>query len=190
VGWPIVLDTNVYVKAPKLEELRQADLGFRENQPLRVVVPAKVLDELDNLKQQKDAHNRWRGGYTTAVIWDRLRDHPPHSAVELTPADQSLGRAEITLSYLPDPRGHDPLSLPDEEIIDRAHALSPYTSGGLTLVTYDAGMALRAQRSGLETKRLTDPVEREPEPDPSKPADLKQGNRRRKSHGPPPAAAS
>ncbi|EWC59848.1 hypothetical protein UO65_4851 [Actinokineospora spheciospongiae] len=48
---------------------------------------------------------------------------------------------------------------------------------GPHLITHDAGMALRAQRTGLETKRLTDPVERDP--DPNKTPEPKRSNRHR-----------
>jgi hypothetical protein len=173
-GWArrMVLDTNVYLKGPKIEDLRQADLKLDASQQLCLVVPSMVLDELDKLKSSNDKHVRWRAGLTSAVIYDRLRSDSTSPGVL---REKDADGAEITIVYLPDPPGHRRLPIADDEIIRRTCTLVPLTKGNIGLITYDAGMALRSELVDLDTIRLVDPVEKEPEPEPPAPKQKRQG---------------
>jgi hypothetical protein len=69
-GALVVLDTSVYLTHP--EKVEQRDLAphlrVRE-EPIRIIVPIVVVDELDNLKQQGRDTTRWRAGYTLGELW-------------------------------------------------------------------------------------------------------------------------
>ena len=177
----MVLDTNVYLKGPKIEDLRQADLTLDASQPLCLVVPSVVLDELDNLKSSNDKHVRWRAGLSSAVIYNRLRRNATSLGVL---RERDAEGAEITIAYLPDPPGHQRLPIADDEIVRRTSALAPLTKDTIGLITHDAGMALRSELADLITIRLVDPVENEPEPERPAPKQKRQGQGQGQGHNP------
>ena len=68
----VVADTSVYIEhEDKLEVLDFAPLLKIREDPVHVLVPIVVVDELDGLKKSKDPHKRWRARYTLAVL-DRV----------------------------------------------------------------------------------------------------------------------
>jgi hypothetical protein len=71
----VVADTSVYITHPdKLEQIDFVPLVGVRGDPIHLVVPVVVIDELDGLKQGKDNRTRWRAGYTLAVL-DRVSEH-------------------------------------------------------------------------------------------------------------------
>lgn len=142
--WPIELtllvpDSSFYIQHDtKFEDTDVA--GLVETDPVRVLFPMAVVDELDRLKESKDRQARWRAGHTLAVL-DRLLD----GATADAPHD---------VEVLPDPPGHTRLPITDDEIIDRALAVQAIAAGPVQLVTYDTGQALRAKQAGLPVRKL------------------------------------
>jgi hypothetical protein len=164
----VVLDTNVFLEHPqKLEELDLASIVGIRGEPIRVLVPIVVIDELDGLKQHRDRKVRWRAGYTLAVL-DRVLPRPT-AVGRLRDEDFSalssggIPSGEISVEVLFDPPGHVRLPINDDEIIDRALAVVPLAARNVTLVTYDTGQCMRARAVGLHAKKLSKPPEEEPE---------------------------
>ncbi|MDQ3578647.1 MAG: PIN domain-containing protein [Actinomycetota bacterium] len=125
LGAFVVADTNVYIEHPqKLDDLDFAPLVPVREEPIHVLVPIAVVDELDHLKRSKVPKARWRAGYTLAVL-DRLFRESTGPA-QLREADFSalnsggIPRGAVTLELLFDPPGHERLPINDDEIIDRA----------------------------------------------------------------------
>lgn len=80
-AWP------TFTPLRKLEELDLREpLGIRE-EPVHLLVPIVVVDELDNLKHDKDRHKRWRARYSLQVLDGRLAD--PTIPARLREADFS-----------------------------------------------------------------------------------------------------
>ncbi|MEU1499648.1 PIN domain-containing protein [Streptomyces sp. NPDC005732] len=167
-GVPVVADSSFYIKHPeKLEEVDFAKLLDVTEHPVHLVVPMVVVDELDQLKETKDRHLRWRAGYTLAVL-DRLFQKSTEQAVlrEVDPEVQrttGARRGEVTVQLMLDPPRHVRLPINDDEIVDRALALKPLSGREVTVLTYDTGQATRARVAGLRDFKLSIPVGDEPE---------------------------
>lgn len=161
----VVPDTSFYVRHDKLEEADFAPLVKVWEDPIHVLVPIVVVDELDSLKQSKDDKLRWRAGYTLAVF-DRL--FKSTTTAELRPEDFSaigtggLPRGRVTIQLLFDPPGHVRLPINDDEIVDRAVAVQTIADRPVTLLTYDTGQSMRARVAGLKEHKLTTPAGPEP----------------------------
>jgi hypothetical protein len=61
----VVADTSVYIQhLHKIEETDLSSLLGVRGEPIHLLVPIIVADELDGLKHAKDKHIRWRAAYT------------------------------------------------------------------------------------------------------------------------------
>ncbi|MFJ2271937.1 PIN domain-containing protein [Streptomyces sp. NPDC087228] len=168
----LVADTNFYIHHPaKLKEVdftstfKDLDLGPRH---LCFVFPMAVIDELDNLKQSKDQHTRWRATYTLAVL-DEFFDVASPSAMTIgtyTPTIFPNLTYDVSLDILFDPPAHTRLPITDDEIISRTAALESLVGGTVALITYDTAMFMRAKAAGLKTMKLQ--VDAGPEPEAKK----------------------
>jgi hypothetical protein len=168
----VVPDTSFYINHPKkLEEAIEDDDLFRHlNLPpfeaIHFLVPILVIDELDRLKESTNKDVRWRAGYTTAVLNDRLRDPTRPGTLRqeerLPRSGWGTFRDEVTLEILFDPPRHTRLPINDDEIIDRALAAQVLAGRDLTVITYDTGQSMRARAAGLKAVKLD--VERGAEP--------------------------
>ncbi len=157
----VVADSSLYIEhTDKLEDLDLAPVCSLWEEPIRLIVPMVVVDELDGLKQNRRAHVRWRAGYTLAVL-DRLFADGMHPAVLRREDFSALGsggipRGEVTIELLFDPPGHTRLPIADDEIIDRALAVQGLAGQPVALLTYDTGQATRARAAGLKVVKLRD----------------------------------
>ncbi|AHH98747.1 PIN domain-containing protein [Kutzneria albida] len=167
VGEFVVPDTSFYINhKEKLEEADFAPLIPAREEPIHVLVPIVVVDELDNLKQHSNRYVRWRAGYTLAVL-DRVC-RSSMGPVRLQDEDFSalntggIPRGEVTIEVVLDPPGHRRLPINDDEIVARAVALQPLAAREITLVTYDTGQAMRGRSAGLKVAKLQKQLEKEP----------------------------
>ena len=164
-GVLVVADTSFYIQHPdKLEDVDFRPLREIRAEPVRLLVPIIIVDELDGLK--KSRQDRWRPAYTLGVI-DRVLAYPPGpaqlAAEDFTALDSSgIPRGAVTIELVFDPPGHVRLPINDDEIIDRILATQVLAGRPITLLTYDTGQSTRARSAGLRVKKLAQPEEREP----------------------------
>jgi hypothetical protein len=148
VGVFVVADTSVYIEASdKIEILDfRPLLGVRE-EPIHLVVPIAVVDELEGLKRHRDKHIRWRAGYSLAVLEDRLPSGTGAGRVQeedFTPLKEGgIPKGEVTTEVLFDPPSHVRLPIADDEIVARAVAVKTVSNRDVRLLTFDTTMALR-----------------------------------------------
>jgi hypothetical protein len=161
----VVADTSFYIEhEDKLEDVDFRPLLNIWEDPVHLLVPIVIVDELDGLK--KSRKDRWRPGYTLAVL-DRVFAGSTGPA-RLTPEDFSvlgsggIPRGEVTIELIFDPAGHVRLPINDDEIIDRILAIQPLAGREVTLLTYDTGQSTRARAAGLRVSKLKPPVPSEP----------------------------
>jgi hypothetical protein len=156
----VLPDSSFYIHHPrKVEDADFADLlGLSPSEPVCLLFPMAVIDELDALKESKNPRVRWRSGYTLAALERILSDSGRGT---LRPVDMSTlpatgtFRAETTVEVLFDRPGHLRLPNADDEIIDRALSAHALTGRhGVTLLTYDTGQATRARTTGLHVLKL------------------------------------
>lgn len=169
VGVLTVLDTSFYITHPdKLEEADFAPhLGLR-GEPIRLVVPILIIDELDGLKRSGDKHLRWRAGYSLGVL-DRVLRHSTGPAqlraedsAAITEGSGEIPRGAVTLEVLFDPPAHARLPIADDEIVDRALAVQASAERAVRFVTYDTAQSFRARHAGLDVHKLDIPMGEEP----------------------------
>ncbi|MEU7935234.1 PIN domain-containing protein [Micromonospora echinofusca] len=118
----VVLDTNVFMHHPQeIEDLDVHALIYRAFEPLRIVVPMVVVDELDRLKRTGDGKGRARARYGVAYIDRLFRNGGLIRPADLS--DNETPRGRVRLDVLFDSPGHVRQSRPDDEIVDRAVVL-------------------------------------------------------------------
>ncbi|PWR13394.1 hypothetical protein DKT69_20965 [Micromonospora sicca] len=155
-GVLVVLDTNVYLHYPQeLHEidLRQ-DLGLRE-EPIHILVPMAVVDELDGKKQHQNKDVRRRARMVTSRIDQVIRDGGQLRDQDYSPIKSGgIPRGRITLDIILDPPGHTRLPITDDEIVDRTATTQALAGRRVRLLTYDTGMTLRGRNAGLDVHKL------------------------------------
>lgn len=163
----VMPDSSFYIHHPdKVEEAQFAPLVTVWEDPIHVLVPVVVVDELDGLKQSKDKHVRYRARHTLQILDKAFGSSTSHArlrAEDFTPLNNGgIPRGEITVELLFDPPGHVRLPIADDEIIDRALAVEPLAARPVTLITYDTGQATRGRAAGLKVVKLDQEPEEEP----------------------------
>ncbi len=136
-------------------------MGVFPNLRVRVLIPALVLDELDNLKRSQG--NMILGGdqiprrtVARQAIRSLARLFVEPGVEQDISAEDADGHPEpAVLALLMDPPNHVRLTDPDSEIRDRAVSLQPYASS-VTFFSYDIGNVLAAKTMGLNAVRLID----------------------------------
>lgn len=162
-----VADTSVYIESPdKLEELNFHELLDVRGDPIHVLVPIVIVDELDGLKKANEKHARWRAGHSLGVM-DRVFASGVGSAPLRAEDSSALGTGgipsgEVTMELVFDPPGHRRLPINDDEIIDRTLAIRSLADREVTLLTYDTSQSTRARNAGLKVTKLTKPIGDEP----------------------------
>ncbi|GHE76343.1 MULTISPECIES: PIN domain-containing protein [Streptomyces] len=165
----VVADSSVYMQhETKLLEWDFQKLCNVREEPVHLLVPMVIVDELDNLKQIKDRDKRWRAGYTLAVFEKHLQpglDSGVIKDADYTPLETGeIPSGAVSVEILYDPPGHARLPINDDEIVDRSVAAQLLSGRPVRLLTYDTGQAMRARAAGLTVVKLRPPVETEPEP--------------------------
>ncbi len=154
----MVADTSVYIEHKhKLEELDVAALLPPGNfQPIHLLVPIVVVDELNGLKDKAPRPlAKWRAGHTLGVF-DKL------FANGTGPAALMPSHFEISAEMVFDPPGHVRLPINDDELVDRTLAIQALAGRPVTLVTFDTNQSTRARAAGLTVNKLTKPIGDEP----------------------------
>jgi hypothetical protein len=155
----VVADTSFYIHYPeKIEDLDLRHTMEIREEPIVLLIPIIVIDELDNLKESKDKRTRWRAGYTLAVL-DRVLTEPTGVGLlrqeDFSPLDVGgIPRGQVTVGIVFDRPGHSRLPIADDEIIDRALAIQTLAGKPVTMVTYDTGQSMRARAADLRVKNI------------------------------------
>lgn len=160
--WRVVPDTGIFLRHKcKFDVLDWADLIGRPRDPITVVIPLAVVQQLDNNK--REGHIGYRAGASIAIL-NRLFEgagNPFQASPILQPADQSREthednriRPETTVQVLPDRPGDRRMPTVDEEIIAQALEVKILSGRRVYLATFDTHMAFRGREAGLEVVKL------------------------------------
>ncbi|TDD28373.1 hypothetical protein E1218_07595 [Kribbella turkmenica] len=165
----VVADTTLFCEhEQKLEALDLSALTKSWDEPVHLVLPIVVIDELDSLKRSGKPHKRWRAGYTLAVI-DRVLgggglEGRLHEADRSPREDGESPRGAVTIELVLDPPGHSRLPINDDEIIDRAQAIQTLAGRNIKFITFDTSQSMRARTAGLDVVKLDTPRSTEEPP--------------------------
>jgi len=162
----VVPDTSFYCHGDKLEDWDVSTFLATRHEPVHLLFPMVVVDELDRLKQSKDDHVRWRARHTLEVLDRVLSDG---QAGQFRDADVTgvetgqIPKGKVTMEVVLDPPAHSRLPIADDEIIDRALAIQTLAGRPVTMVTCDTGQSHRARIRGLKCVKLPMPPGPEPQ---------------------------
>lgn len=167
VGAIVVLDTSVYIEhADKFLEIDFREWAKVRHEPIHLVVPMIVVDELDGSKQ-RHGHVGWRAAFSLAVIDAKAPMPGEHGLLrerDFAGIDEGkLPSGDVTIEVWPDPPGHVRLAINDDEIVERAATVQQLAGRPVAFVTYDTGQAMRARGAGLRVWKLKHTREGEPE---------------------------
>lgn len=126
-----VVDTNVFLHCHPLETF---DWTFVAPGPVRVVVPIRVIEELDDKKRYHDSDLADRA--RKRIKW--LRDN----LVPGSPASAGL-KSGATLEMFVPPGARELRMSADTEILESCEMLETFVRRPLRIVTLDLGMELR-----------------------------------------------
>lgn len=136
-GRPVVIDSNVLLQCQRLDYL---DWSGHVGEPVRVMIPLRVVEEVDS-KKYGDS-KRLRAIARSLTPWiDGLFSTGQPEPVRL----REGATIELLLADRPRFRPQDG----DEEILDIAHDVRDF-AGRVSLLTADTGMRVRAQSEGLD----------------------------------------
>lgn len=144
-------DISVYSEHDdKLEDLDfPAAICAPRRQPVRVIVPMIILDELDGLKNRTPSpHGKWRAAYTLGVM-DKAFTNTALPGLFLAPVAANPVSGGVFLDVVFDPPGHVRLPIADDEIIDRALAVQALAGRNVPLLTFDTSQSSPTRHAGL-----------------------------------------
>lgn len=155
----VVLDTCVYLEhIHQIEKIDFASLLGAPDQPIKVLVPMQVIDELDGAKRFAD-DRRGRATVALAVINRVVRgDGVLHTGAPsaIAPATTGSLPGQVTLEVLSEPLDHVRLANADAEIVDQTLTVKALAGRQVSLATFDSTMAFRALDVGLDDLLLPD----------------------------------
>ena len=155
VGEPVVLDTNVLLHYQRPVSVAWPDVLGRAQ--VRLVIPLRVLEELDEKKYG-----------SSDVLASRARELLPWLERAVTDNHGRI-RDDTTLEVPIDTARRTRPENADREILDECHELRDFGGLGVTLVTGDTSMRLRARAESIATAAMPDDYRRTrnpPDPEP------------------------
>jgi rRNA-processing protein FCF1 len=141
-GLPSIVDTNFMVHCLRPDQIKWTSLS---DEDLRLVIPLRVIEELDAMKT--DNKDRLRKNSREILSWFESEFKAGTGPMKLR-ADENT-TIEILLSERPRYRPSDP----DEEVLDVCHEFQRFVGRSL-LVTADYGMRLRARAELIDVLLL------------------------------------
>lgn len=141
-GLPSVVDTNFMVHCVRPDQISWKSM---HEVPLRLIIPLRVIEELDAMKT--DNKERLRRSSREILGWLETRFMGGTGPVKIRDGEETT--LEILLSERPRYRPSDP----DEEVLNVCHDLKRFT-GNSILITADYGMKLRASAESIEALQI------------------------------------
>lgn len=140
-GLIVVPDTSAFLEGEYFTNLDWQDLAGAAAQPVRLVVPVLVIEELDAHKRGRD-RQRDRAISTLRRLWE-LGGNDPERIAHIP------GHA-VTIEVFLDGPWHARRPVNDDEIIQRALVVGEITRQEVVLAAADFAMLYRASAAGLK----------------------------------------
>lgn len=152
-GQLMVLDTSALMEGPLFTRFSWHDLdGIAPGSSIRLIVPAVVLEELDDLKRHRDGRQKTKARQVLAALWDLHKPKPAEPA----PLPE---QPDVTIEVLLDDDWHQRRPNNDGEIIDQAVMVGELTAEPTMLVSGDYTQLYRAASAKLQAVLMPRPDE-------------------------------
>jgi len=120
--------------------------------PIRLVVPSLVTEELDELKRHRDGRQKAQARKVLTALWYLHRVAPAQPA-------RLPSSADVTIEVLLDGGWHHRMPNNDGEIIDQAVGIKELTGQAVVLAACDYTQLYRAALAGLAAVLMPRPAE-------------------------------
>jgi rRNA-processing protein FCF1 len=152
-GDPAVVDTNVLLE---FEPPQSVDWpAVTGSNQVRLVVPLRVVEELDLLKYDRRRQDRAERARNVIRLLDGWLD---------SAGEPGQVRADTTIEVMVEPSPRVRPADADEEILGTCSELQQYVGPSVKLVTADMAMRLRAQGLGVPVVRMPERYQRQHAP--------------------------
>lgn len=138
IGSILVPDTSALLRMKSFVGLPWAELV--ESSPARVVLPLRVVEELDRHKYGETEYRN-----TARKLLRSVEDLFQDSLQRIAPLGTT---ATVEILVVPGPRQH--FDGGDQEILETARRLRQFTADSVTVVTLDTAMRAQARLTGLK----------------------------------------
>lgn len=152
-GHLVVLDTSALMEGAFFTEFdwHALDATLKVG-AVRLVLPSLVVEELDDLKRQRDWRAKERARRVLRTLWNLHRASPAEPA-------GLPGRPDVTIEVLLDGDWHQRRPNNDGEIIDQAVVVREMTGQPVILAAGDYTQLYRAAQTGLAAVLMPRPDE-------------------------------
>ncbi len=152
-GRLVVLDTSALMEGVFFTDFdwHLLDPSLRGD-AVRLVVPSLVVEELDDLKRDRDGRKKAKARRVLTALWDLHRTAPAKPAA-------LPERVDVTIEVLLDDGWHRRMPNNDGEIIDQALSLRELTGQPVILAAGDYTQLYRAAPAGLAAILMPRPDE-------------------------------
>lgn len=145
----VIIDTNLLMRAgPRLARVNWDRLLRAKPVGAAFVIPIQVIEELDDLKLNRNGEIRANATYALKWLMETLPTGGDAAPFE-------IGSRNTTIRVWVDDNNRVPLPGTDRDIIDRAMQLQPFATRTV-IASMDQSMVFRAVHYGLEAILLQD----------------------------------
>lgn len=146
-GQIAVLDTSALIEGVDFREFEWHSLdGLSSREPVRLILPILVIEELDDLKRERRQHAASRARSVLRGLWELLGGNAQDSV--------SLPGKEVTVEVLLDDAWHVRRPVNDDEIVQQAVTIKEVTLKSVVLAAADLGMLCRGSAFGLAVAKV------------------------------------
>ena len=149
-------DSSFYLNSP--QPLADTDLhkvmGLYVEEPIHLLFPIVVVDELDRLKESGGTHPRWRAGHTLGLLDGAITSGTTGTLHPARPGEGQSIIGAVSVEIVLDQPGHTRQPIADDEIIERAATIQAIANREVRLLTCDTGQATRGRMAGLKVTKL------------------------------------
>lgn len=152
-GRIVVLDTSALMEGVFFADFdwHILDRTLKE-EPVRLILPSLVVEELDDLKRHRDGRQRAQARRVPSKLWKLHRVSPSEPAA-------LPSRPDVTIEVFLDGAWHQRRPNNDGEIIDQAVAVGDLTGQQVILAAGDYTQLYRATPAGLSAVLMPRPDE-------------------------------
>ncbi|MEV0990942.1 hypothetical protein [Streptomyces sp. NPDC049949] len=154
----VVADSSFYIQ----NEVKLADVNLHDVldvphwDPVRLLFPIVVVDELDSLKDASKQRARWRAAHTLGLL-DGVLNGATHGVLHEGGiiGQDGVNRGRVNVEIVLDPPGHVRLDSSDVEIIDRTVAIQGLAGREVRMLTCDTSQHTRGRAAGLRVSKVS-----------------------------------
>jgi hypothetical protein len=151
-GQIVVPDTSTFIEGEYFAQFDWHSLeGITRGQPVRLIIPILVIEELDAKKTDRNSRVSGRARSVLRRLWELHGSDPAQPA--------GIPGKAATVEVFLDDAGHIRRPVNDDEIVERAVAIREITGRNVLLASGDYKMLYRAAAAGVGAAHMPRPAD-------------------------------